>query len=173
MTGQSRRWDAISYGDIVSVAYDSGALTVGFANGDVARVAGDVVLPPGSERPRWAELTWDEQEIIVPCAGEPAAIPWITIRLHTDAEFSAYWAEQARRQQRKLGQRLRWLRERQAVGQRDLAERVGIGVDDRRAVEAGEQPIDLTLTQQLLAALGCTMDDIALPPDALQSVEAR
>ena len=69
-----------------------------------------------------------------------------------------------------LGRSLRWLRERQAKRQYQVAETAGITKAMLSAYETGKQKPSLETLEKILAALGCDLNDLH---NAVQIVNER
>src|SRR5215831_3340064 len=69
-----------------------------------------------------------------------------------------------------LGRSLRWLRERQAKRQYQVAEAAGITKAMLSAYETGKQKPSLETLEKILAALGCDLNDLH---NAVQIVNER
>lgn len=59
-----------------------------------------------------------------------------------------------------LGQRIRSLREERKMGLADFAQRLGLSVDDARAVESGDRQVSHEEIQALTQVLDVSIDDL-------------
>jgi DNA-binding Xre family transcriptional regulator len=136
-------------------------LVVWFENGDTARVSGASVIPAGAKGVGWDKLTSDPYEIRIPTVTDAIVVPWSTIRLLTDPAYAAFVEEQAAAYARRMGTRIRALRDARGLRRESLAQRAGISTDDLSRIERGEMEISLATLGVLLDAMGCTYEDLA------------
>ena len=87
--------------------------------------------------PDWSRVQASPHHLVVPAATGEVGIPWDSIRRLTDAEFEAHWQELAAAVARRVGNRMRELRERRGLSPADLAARAGVAVSTVTDVEAG------------------------------------
>ncbi len=69
--------------------------------------------------------------------------------------------------------RLRGVRERQAVTQRELADTSGVAQANISRIESGEQKARLSTVRRLAVALGVAPGDLMAPPDATSAPAGR
>ena len=148
-------WDTQEYQRIAAVEHDAGTLVVCFEDGARVMVDAGRVLPPGTRGVDWSRLSFTPYEIRVPSAGGEAEVPWATVRVLTDKEYSAHLAAAAEEQARLVGQRIKELRSSRNLSGKELAERAGITPQSLSRIEHGRHDIVLTTLQRLLAAMGC------------------
>lgn len=160
----SQRWNRREYQRIAAVALEGNRLRVGFEDGSEALVEADRVLPPGVLDPDWRRLTFSPYEIVVPTSTGDAEVPWSTIRLLTDREYSAHLAESAEDQAQRIGLRIRQLRKSRKLTGKALAERAGIAPQSLSRIERGRHGVVLTTLQRILGAMGCSLRDLADQP---------
>lgn len=159
------RWEQPGYLDIVqATATPAGRLTVLFADETWVEFDGHRLLPPGVCEARWDELSIDEAGdfVLVPTAGEPVDLPADRIRILTDPEYAEHWARLAADEERRIGRRLRTLRERRGLTGKDVAQRAGIAPMSLSRIELGYHDVVLPTLAKLLAALGAFWDDLAV-----------
>ena len=101
-------------------------------------------------------------EIVVPTIDDPVEIPWSTIRVLTDQDYSAHLAAAAEEQAKRIGRRIAELRESRGLSSEELAERAGITSQSLSRIEAGRPDAVFTTLQRVLAALGCSLRDLAV-----------
>ncbi len=107
-------------------------------------------------------MTIDPYEIVVPTIDDAVEIPWSTIRVLTDQDYSAHLAAAAEEQAKHIGRPIQELRENRRLGRAELAERAGITTQSLSRVEAGRPDAVFTDLQRVLAALGCSLRDLAV-----------
>jgi DNA-binding transcriptional regulator YiaG len=152
-----------NYRRIVSAGYRDGILTVGFGDGATVAVEVDAFRErPGTRD--WDRVTHTEHEIVIPReADEDDEIPWDVIRSLTDPKYDRFLAERVAESARRLGVRVRELREGARLTQQDLAERSGVPLRRLAAVEAGTDGISLPALERLVTAMGYGMDVFVVP----------
>jgi DNA-binding XRE family transcriptional regulator len=154
-------WNADGYQRIVGVTCQLPHLTVEFADGTRACAEAQRLLPPDSDPVEWERLTWSPYEIAVPSAYEIVVIPWSTIRILTDKAYAAHLARAAEDAARRIGTRIRELRKARGLTGKELAERAGIAPQSLSRIEHGQHEVVLSTLQSLLAAMGCSLRDVA------------
>ncbi len=156
------KWQRRDYQRIASAGLEGNQLVVLFEDGSCARVDAQRVLPPDTRAPDWASMTVNPYEIVMPTSDGKVEIPWSTIRVLTDQDFSAHLAAAAEEQAKHIGRRIQELRENRRLSSEELAERAGITSQSLSRIEAGELDAVFTDLQRLLTALGCSLRDLAV-----------
>lgn len=166
-------WDVPQYQRIKSAEYQDGRLLVHFEDDTEVIVEAARLLPPHSHEADWAKMTVDAYEIGVPSADGDIEIPWSTIRVLTDRNYSAHLATAAEEQARQIGQRIHELRRSRGLSGKELAARAGISAQSLSRIENGRHDVVLTTLQRILTAMGYSLRDltvrtpnIAIEPDA-------
>ena len=154
------KWQRRDYQRIASARLEGNQLVVLFEDGSCAQVDAQRVLPPGARDPDWTAMTIDPYEIVVPTIADPVEIPWSTIRVLTDQDYSAHLAAAAEEQAKHIGRHIQELRENRGLGRAELAERAGITSQSLSRIEAGQPDAVFTDLQRVLAALGCSLRDL-------------
>lgn len=161
------RWEEPGYLDIVqATATPAGRVTVLFADETWVEFDGRRLLPADACDVRWEALSLNEEGgyLDIPTAGEPIALPSDRIRILTDPDYAEHWAQLAAEEARRIGRRLRALRERRGLTGKEVARRAGIAPMSLSRIELGYHDIVLTTLAKILAALGGTWDDLAVSP---------
>jgi DNA-binding Xre family transcriptional regulator len=158
------RWYGAGYQRMVHVAWRAPELVVEFADGSRACVEGRRLLPPKSDPVEWQRLTWSPYEIAVPSAYEIAVIPSSTVRMFSDPAYPAHLAAAADDSARRIGARIRELRQARGLSGKALAERAGLSPRRVSRIERGRHGVALSAVQTLLAAMGCTLRDVVAEP---------
>jgi DNA-binding Xre family transcriptional regulator len=162
---QFPRWHQQGYLLMTNVQPEGLWLVVSFADGDRVRVKADRLLPPDTAPVDWDRLTFNSHEIGVPSAEEIVIIPSDRVRVLTDKTFAAHLARMADEQARHVGRRIRELREARGLAGEELAERAGIDAGELSQIEEGQHEVVLPMLQAILAAMNCTVRDVALLED--------
>lgn len=165
----SAYWDAYEYDRIESAAYDgtSDMLHVRFANGDEVLVHASEVVRPRVHAD-WARLeVVEHRHITVPVApgmgdlGEDTTdVPGFYIRSLTDAEFRAHLARKAEESARRVGQRIRALRQARGLSAKDVATRAGVAQLTMSRIELGRHDAGLATVEKILTAMGYALPDL-------------
>jgi len=87
----------------------------------------------------------------------------------TDRNYRQHLARAAGEQARHVGAKIRELRKARGLNGKELAERAGIMPQELSRIERGEHDVVLTTLQHLLAAMGCSMQDLVEPDEASAS----
>jgi DNA-binding XRE family transcriptional regulator len=163
------RWDTREYADIAAVRFEDGRLHVTFLDGNEVSLSVAVLEGYGVENHEWPEARSEVYHISVPTRHGEVEIPWDVIRALTDEEFGAFLDDHAVETARRVGIRLRVLREHRGMSAPQLAQRIGVPVETINHLESGDLPGNLALQERVLRALGTTSNE-ALPS---KSVAAR
>ncbi len=166
-----QRWNEPGYQRISSVRKQGDEIVVSFEDGTTVSLGADQLLSPDAHSPAWNALSFDAYEIVVPTSLGEAEIPWTTIRLLTDKEFAVHWANAAEKQAKQIGLRLRELRKRRNLTGKEVAERAGITPQSLSRIERGHHGVVFTTLRKILAAMGCTLQDLAEVQVAPPSLE--
>src|SRR6266851_9991781 len=156
-------------------------LDVMFENGDRFLVAAESVLPgssrgpsrrPGSRiasrialRPSvdWTGLriSGSSDVIEVPSMDTVIEIPWDRIRSVADPDFRAHLADHAVARARRIGSRIRALRQEAGFTRAALADKVGVTQEIIAKLEVGKVEPWVDLLEQIAIALGRRLQDFA------------
>ena len=163
---QTSPWAQPGYSDIRSVDQVGDQIEVAFLNGDV------VLLSPsrfGIHGDFVVELTEGDECLTITVADAAAArtISWSHLRAATDPDFAQAMRQQDAEESRRIGCRLRALREDRGFSQRDLAALVGMSSPQLSKIEKGTSDLRFSTIQTLLRAVGASLDDIS-GPEALE-----
>jgi DNA-binding Xre family transcriptional regulator len=169
---EQARWDRYEYDRMVAVHHTDGWLAVSFADGDHVRVKADRLLPPNTDGAQWDRLTFSPYEIAVPTPREVVVIPSCTVRVLTDEEYGAHLARMADEQARRIGLRIRALRKARGLTSKELAARAGIHPQSLSRIEHGQHDVVFTTLRRILAAMGCSLRDLAVTDESDLEPEA-
>jgi transcriptional regulator with XRE-family HTH domain/Zn-dependent peptidase ImmA (M78 family) len=175
MTETTPAWLELGYGDIVGAAVSGGDIEVEFANGDV------VVLPssrfgiPAND----CRVEFDPDEglsiQVITSDGTTTDISWSQIRAAADPGFAQELRRRETEEARRLGRRLRALREDKGLSQRDVASLAGMSAPQLSKIESGSFDLRVSTVRTLLRAMGAAFADISGPdaPEVSQRVLRR
>ncbi len=166
------KWNAREYQRIAAVSPRGADLVVQFEDGSRVIVEAKRLLPPDVQLATWDALTYNPYEIIIPTLNGEVEVPWSTIRVLTDREYSAHLAAAAEEEARQIGLRIRELRTSRNLSSKELAERAGITPQSLSRIENGRHDIVLTTLQRLLAAMGYALGDLTATQRQPTSVAA-
>ena len=130
-------WGQAGYSDIVAAARQDDDLTVEFANGDVVRVAPTRL---GITDPEFDVESGEDGRLSVRIVfgdGSTRDVSWMQIRSATDPLFAQELRHRDADQSRRIGLRLKALREDRNLSQRDLADLAGMTAPQLSKIEKG------------------------------------
>lgn len=160
MTETTASWTEEGYADVVNASRAGTNLEVEFANGDV------VLLPASDFGLRGAfNVTVDGDDRmsinVFTETGQSRKLSWTLIRSVADPAFAREMRRRETDEARRIGLRLRALREDKNLSQRDVARIVGMSAPQLSKIESGSLDIRVSTVQSLLRALGGTLADIS------------
>jgi transcriptional regulator with XRE-family HTH domain/Zn-dependent peptidase ImmA (M78 family) len=160
-------WEEPGYGDIVAAAREGPKVAVEFGNGDEVRVPAATF---GVTHPNFdVEPGPDDGlnvRVVIP-EGPTTEISWSQIRMAGDPLFAQELRRRDADQSRRVGLRLKALREDRGLNQRDLAALVGMSAPQLSKIESGTSDLRVSTVQSLLRAMGAKLSDLS-GPDALE-----
>jgi transcriptional regulator with XRE-family HTH domain len=160
MTNSVPPWDQEGYGDVVGVKTSLGVIDVEFANGDVVEVS---VPELGLDGTTTFVVDPEAATLIAETPGGSREIDWMVIRAISDPAFAREIRARDAEEARRVGRRLRSLRERRGLSQKDVAKSLGMKAPQLAKIERGEQDLRLSTLRSVLRILGATFNDIAGP----------
>jgi DNA-binding Xre family transcriptional regulator len=163
VTGKGR-WGRSDYQRIASVEREGDELVIGFEDGSRASLHAQRLLPPNTRGADWASLKFNQYEILVSTADGQMEVPWSTVRILTDEEYSAHLAAAAEELAKRIGLRIKELRQGRRLTSKELAERAGITPRNLSRLEHGRHDVVLTTLQRILAAIGYSLKDLVADP---------
>lgn len=157
-----RPWTESGYGDISTAERFGDQVEVGFANGDVVRLAPSLFGVHGDFS---VNLAPDDDGLAIQLASSETerTVSWSQLRAATDPEYAQEMRRQDAKESRRLGRRLRALREDRGLNQKDLAHLVGMSGPQLSKIENGASDLRFSTVQSLLRAMGATLEDISGP----------
>lgn len=159
MTADRRFWEEPEYGEIVGITPIPDALVVEFANGDRVEAPLDSL---GADAETSFKLDEDGSLLAVSPTGA-REIDWMAVRARSDPSFAAELRERDAEEARRIGRRLRALREDRGYGQKMVAETAGMSPPQLAKIEKGGGDLRTSTLSSLLRALGAGFADIAGP----------
>jgi transcriptional regulator with XRE-family HTH domain len=155
-----RPWEQNGYGDVVAAGRRDELLEVTFANGDV------VLLEPGPLGLAWefeAQPAEGGAAILIETPEGEREIDWMVARSASDPEFARELRERDAEEARRVGRRLRALRENRGITQKDAAAKAGMPSPQLAKLERGETDMRISTLRGILRALNASFADIAGP----------
>lgn len=152
----------INYQTITTASVQDETLDVTFGDGEHAVVLLSRLLPADTQLTRPVKLEVSSVEVIIATSAGPYVIPWDRLRILTDDEFANEMAEEAEKNARTIGQKIRSLRERQDITAKKLAERAGITAQTITRIERGHTDVSFATLKKILSAMGYGLADLAI-----------
>ena len=168
---QTSPWAEPGYSDIGSVEAIGDQIEVVFLNDDVVRLSPGRFGVRGAFEAVLAEGTGG-LAITVTGTDAERTITWSQLRAATDPDFAQEMRRQDAEESRRIGRRLRAVREDRGLSQKDLAALVGMSGPQLSKIEKGTSDLRFSTVQTLLRAMGATLDDISGPGDSERSGRA-
>jgi transcriptional regulator with XRE-family HTH domain len=159
MSPAERFWEEEGYGEIVAVEPIGGVLAVEFANGDRIEVSLDSL---GADRDTKLMLGENGALLAIGPGGE-REIDWMVIRASADSAFAAELRERDAEESRRIGRRLRALRQNKGLSLKASAEMAGMSSPQLAKIEKGETDLRISTVRSVLRPLGASFADIAGP----------
>lgn len=164
MSSQSTgTWTEPGYADIVSATRSGDEIEVAFANGDLISIPSAMIGVSSAD----FQVQVDPEEAlsvgIIDGSAEPREVSWTQIRAMTDPAFAQELRRRDAEEARRVGLRLKALREDRNLSQRDLANLVGMSAPQLSKIESGAFDLRLSTVRSLLRAMGADFADIADP----------
>jgi transcriptional regulator with XRE-family HTH domain/Zn-dependent peptidase ImmA (M78 family) len=160
----SAPWTTPGYSDVRGADRVGTDLHVEFMNGDVVRVASTRFGVEGDFEVRFDPD--DSPAVQLVTHSGVRELSWVQIRTATDLDFAQEMRRQDGEESRRIGRRLRALREDRGLSQREVARLVGMPAPQLSKIESGTYDMRVSTVQTLLRAMGASFADIS-GPDAL------
>lgn len=160
------RWDRPGYLDIAHVALLEGFLDVEFADGEHVSIPAGLFGIPSAEAPAGnatVNTHDDGLSVVVTLDGDERIISGLDLRAASDDEFADELRRRDAEAARRIGLRLKALREDRGVNQRDLAALVGMTAPQLSKIESGNQDLRVSTLRTLVRALGASINEISGP----------
>lgn len=151
-------WMAPGYGDLEMATRQDDLIEVIFANGDVVQIDPRALGVT-------SEFTVDVAEggaaVVIRTPEGEREIDWMVVRAAVDSAFAQELRERDAEEARRIGRRLRALRENRGMSQKSVAGLVGMSAPQLAKLERGETDMRISTLRSVLRALGATFADIA------------
>ena len=154
-------WNQPGYSDITAARIVGDELEIEFANGDVERVTLSSLASDVSASA--AVSVQDGLSVQIGEGDRPVEISWSTIRSATDPAYAEHLRDLYTEENRRLGRRLKALREDRGTTQAQLARAMGLSVAHLSRIESGSEVAHPATVRALLRELNATLADIAGP----------
>lgn len=153
-------WLDPGYGDVQRAERDGSLIVVTFANGDVVRLDPGALGIAGEFSVAVAE---GGAAVLIAAPAGQREIDWMVVRASSDPGFAQELRDRDAAEARRVGRRLRALRENLGMSQKALAAAVNMKPPQLAKLEQGESDLRVSTLRSLLRALGATFADIAGP----------
>jgi transcriptional regulator with XRE-family HTH domain/Zn-dependent peptidase ImmA (M78 family) len=160
----SAGWTAPGYSDVRRAVRVGTDLHIEFMNGDVVSVPSTRFGVEGDFEVRFDAD--DSPAVQLVADSGVRELSWGQIRTATDPDFAQEMRRQDAEESRRIGRRLRALREDRGLSQREVAGLVGMPAPQLSKIESGTYDMRVSTVQTLLRAMGASFADIS-GPDAL------
>jgi transcriptional regulator with XRE-family HTH domain len=155
-----KRWENLKYQRISGVKLENDHYLVEFDDGETVRLPVKSLVPSNVQKYYAADFTFNSFELIIPAVPYDIEVPWDKIRVSADIEFSRHMAFKAEEQAKKVGDRLRQLRERKGIKANELADRSGLTPQTISRIENAKTDVPFQTLQKILTAMGCDLKDL-------------
>lgn len=160
----SDAWDNPAYGEIDYAAAANGTLDVRFRDGTAVAVPLEALGLSGVPQIEASVQAGEPGVVRLHGRGvQDRAIPWTALRAATDERFAQYLRDSDAREARRVGARLRALREDRGVPQKEVARQAGMSPPQLAKIERGEADMRISTVTRLLRVLGADWADISGP----------
>ncbi len=151
-------WVQPGYADVEVAAYRDGLVEVVFANGDVIRLDPAALGVAGDPTVGVAE---GGAAVLIGTQEGERELDWMVVRAAADQAFAQHLRERDAEEARRIGRRLRALRENRGMSQKAVAGLVDMSSPQLAKLEQGETDMRISTLRSLLRALGADFADIA------------
>jgi transcriptional regulator with XRE-family HTH domain len=160
MNGANKAWELAGYGDIVGVTRRGNSICVEFANQDVVDIA---ISALGLSKDTEFRVDEETGALLANTTQGEREIDWMVLRSASDPEFADEVRERDAEEARRVGNRLRVLRENSEISQKAAAEMANMAPSQLAKLERGETDMRLSTVRSLLRVLGASLGDLAGP----------
>lgn len=153
-------WEQDGYGDVIAARRQDELLEVSFANGDV------VALEPAPLGLAWefeAQPAEGGAAVLIRTPEGEREVDWLVIRSASDPEFARELRDRDAEEARRVGRRLRVLRENRGITQKAAAAMVGMSSPQLAKLERGDTDMRISTLRSILRALSADFADISRP----------
>lgn len=153
-------WMEPGYGDVKAAAHCDGLVEVVFANGDIVQLDPTALGVTGEFIVDMAE---GGAAVLIGTRDGEREIDWTVVRAAADPVFAHQLRDRDAEEARRIGRRLRALRENRGMSQKAVAGLVGMSSPQLAKLEQGDTDMRISTLRSLLRALGADFADIAGP----------
>lgn len=158
-------WRTPGYSDMRTAERVGTDIQFEFMNGDVVRLPATRFGIEGDFQVQFDSDGSPAVQIITSAGVKE--VSWVQIRTATDPDFAQDLRRQDAEESRRIGRRLRAVREDRGLSQREVAGLVGMPAPQLSKIESGTYDLRVSTVQTLLRAMSATFADIS-GPDALE-----
>ena len=151
-------WEEKGYADVTGADIVGEGIRVEFANRDAVTVPSRRL---GLTEPTKAEVAEDGLGVRVTAQGRTVNVSWSQIRAMSDPEFAQEMRRRDSDESRRIGLRLKALREDKGISQRHLADQVAMPPAQLAKIESGTFDLRMSTVNSLLRAMGASLADIS------------
>lgn len=151
-------WMKPGYGDVEAAKRRGDVVEVSFANGEVVQLDPKAVGVTGDFD---VEVADGGAAVLVKTRQGEREIDWMVVRAAADPQFAQELRERDAEEARRIGRRLRALRENRGMSQKAAAKLAGMSSPQLAKLEQGETDMRISTLRSLLRALGAHFADIA------------
>jgi transcriptional regulator with XRE-family HTH domain len=173
---ETERWDRPGYADLLDAAISDDYLDVHFADGDSATVPLTLVGLPHDGASAHLNDEDGGLSVVLTAGRETRVISGLHLRSITDPAFAHEMRRRDAESARRMGLRLKALREDRGLNQRDLASLVGMSPPQLSKIESGTYDLRVSTVRTLLRAMGADFSDISesdAPEQSQQAIRKR
>src|SRR5579875_1359613 len=164
---KTAHWLTDDYLRIVSAHYDADdqKIIVTFGDGDTASITITQLAQHEPLGLDWEHMTVEDNFYIhIPALANAdrgaADIPGFDVRALSDMEFAAHLVRSAQESARRIGERVRTLREAHGLSVGKVAAQARIEPQTLTQIESGQHDINFATLEKIAAAMGCTLKDV-------------
>jgi transcriptional regulator with XRE-family HTH domain len=155
------RWEEPGYDEIVAVEAALGVVAVRFENGDQVEVP---IAELGLPNDTLFRIEAESGALFAkPPEGREREIDWMAIRASAEPDFAEEMRRRDAEESRRIGRRLRALRENNGITQKDAARLADMAPAQLARIERGESDLRVSTVRALLRAVGGTFAEISGP----------
>lgn len=156
-----KHWENKDYQIIETVQLVNDTIHISFKNGDSVTLLVERLLPPGFVYNDDEVLLDADNHIVIPTKNSQFLIPWDKIRILTDSKFGEFMAAESEKYAKRIGSKLRAIREKKGIKNIELANRSGLTPQTITRIEKGQTDVSFTTLSKILGAMGSTLVDLS------------
>lgn len=160
MSSAAKPWEDERYGEIVGVKASHGVIDIDFGNGDMVEIP---ISDLGLESNTDFRVDQESGALIAVTGAGDREIDWMVIRASADPAFAAEIRKRDAEEARRIGTRLRVLRENKDLAQNVVAQRASMSAPQLAKIESGESDLRISTVWSVLRGLDASFADISGP----------